>query len=264
MQSLIRAALTASLLCGTSLSAAAIERGGTMTYGRYADSLFLDPVLTDANVDIWIMSNLYDTLILPSADGKSLEPGLASKWTVSPDGKTITFTLRSEIEFSDGSPITPEDVKFSLERAANPKNGIWGFLLGAVGSVEITGKDSVVLNLKNPDPAILQALSMFNSAILPQKAFEAAAGTSDEQKAKAYSQHPISSGPFVLQSWDRGSSMKLVRNPHYWAKGEDGKALPYLDGIDFLVIPDDATRILKLTSGGLDGAEFIPYARVDE
>ena len=68
----------------------------------------------------------------------------------------------------------------------------------------------------------------------------------------------------MLQSWERGSTMKLVRNPNYWGQGEDGKPLPYLDGIDFEVIPDDATRILKLQSGELDGAEFIPYARVDE
>ena len=58
--------------------------------------------------------------------------------------------------------------------------------------------------------------------------------------------------------------MKLVKNQNYWAKGEDGKPLPYLDGVDFEVIPDDATRILKLQSGEIDGAEFIPYARVDE
>ncbi len=58
--------------------------------------------------------------------------------------------------------------------------------------------------------------------------------------------------------------MKLVRNPYYWRMGDDGKPLPYLDGITFEVIPDDATRILKLKSGEFDGAEFIPYARVDE
>ena len=58
--------------------------------------------------------------------------------------------------------------------------------------------------------------------------------------------------------------MKLVRNEYYWGKGEDGKPLPYLDGIDFELIPDDATRILKLTSGEIDGAEFIPYSRVEE
>ena len=59
--------------------ALAVERGGTLKYGRYADSLFLDPVLNDANVDIWILSNLYDTLLLPTDDGKGVQPGLATR-----------------------------------------------------------------------------------------------------------------------------------------------------------------------------------------
>ena len=57
--------------------------------------------------------------------------------------------------------------------------------------------------------------------------------------------------------------MKLVRNEHYWDMGEDGKPLPYLDGVTFQVIPDDATRILQVQSGELDGAELIPFARED-
>ena len=109
MNMFAKAALSAALLIGTSLSAFAVERGGTLKYGRYADSLFLDPVLNDANVDIWILSNLYDTLILPSDDGKSLKPGLATQWKVSTDGLTVTLTLRDGIRFSDGSPITPAD-----------------------------------------------------------------------------------------------------------------------------------------------------------
>jgi peptide/nickel transport system substrate-binding protein len=58
--------------------------------------------------------------------------------------------------------------------------------------------------------------------------------------------------------------MKLVKNKYYWDKGADGKPLPYLDGITFEIVPDDATRILQLESGALDGAEFIPYSRVAE
>eukprot|EP01035_Chromulina_nebulosa_P036655 gene36654-49398_t len=97
MNMLVKAALSAALLVGTSYSALAVERGGTLKYGRYADSLFLDPVLNDANVDIWVLSNLYDTLILPTDDGKGLKPGLATEWKVSPDGLTVTLTLRDGI-----------------------------------------------------------------------------------------------------------------------------------------------------------------------
>src|SRR5258706_8825961 len=83
-----------------------ITRGGKMVYARYADSLFLDPVLNDANVDIWILTNLYDTLLQPTADGKGVTPGLASAYKVADDGLTFTLTLRQGTKFSDGSPIT--------------------------------------------------------------------------------------------------------------------------------------------------------------
>src|SRR5690349_14529882 len=96
------AALAAALLLGVSSSAMAVERGGTMTYARYADSLFLDPVLNDANVDIWVLSNIYDTLLLPTDDGQGVQPGLATDWKTSDDGLTVTLTLRDGIKFSDG------------------------------------------------------------------------------------------------------------------------------------------------------------------
>ncbi len=99
---------------------------------------------------------------------------------------------------------------------------------------------------------------------MPEKLFEAEPGATDDDKAKAFAEHPVGSGPFAFASWARGSDMKLVANKYYWDKGEDGKPLPYLDGIDFPVVPDDATRILQLQSGALQGAEFIPYSRVDE
>ena len=240
------------------------ERGGVMTYGRYADSLFLDPVLNDANVDIWILSNMYDTLLLPSADGKGVEPGLATDWTVSEDGLTVTLTLRDGIMFSDGSPITTEDVIWSLDRARNPDNGIWNFLLASVSGVTAPDDRTIEIALSQPDPAILPALTVFNSAVMPKAAFEAAEGATDAEKAETFAQAPVGSGAFVLESWDRGSEMKLVRNEHYWADGADGEKLPYLDGVTFEVIPDDATRILRLQSGELDGAELIPFARVAE
>ncbi|HVW93641.1 MAG TPA: ABC transporter substrate-binding protein [Devosia sp.] len=269
MKTFTIAAMAAVLVSGVSFvglssAALAVDRGGTLVYGRYADSLFLDPVLNDANVDIWILSNIYDTLILPTDDGQGLKPGLATEWSVAKDGLSVTLKLRDGIKFSDGSPITAEDVKWSLMRAANPKEGIWNFLVESIDSIDISQAPTIVIKLKHPDPAILPALSTFNTAIMPEKLFEAEPGATDDDKAKAFAEHPVGSGPFAFASWTRGSDLKLVANKYYWDKGEDGKPLPYLDGIDFPVVPDDATRILQLQSGALEGAEFIPYSRVDE
>lgn len=258
------AALSTAILLGGAFAADAQERGGVMTYGRYADSLFLDPVLNDANVDIWVLSNIYDTLLLPTDDGQGIKPGLATEWKVADDGLSVTLKLRDGIKFSDGSPITTEDVAWSLMRAAKPDNGIWGFLVGSIDTVDAGTDGTVTIHLKHTDPTILSALTVFNTAIMPKDKFEAAPGATDAEKAKAFSEHPVGSGPFVLESWERGSVMKLVKNPYYWDMGADGQPLPYLDGVTFEVIPDDATRILKVQSGELDGAEFIPYARVAE
>ena len=148
MKQLFKSIVAAALLAGVSTTALAVERGGTLTYGRYADSLFLDPVLQDANVDIWILSNLYDTLLLPTDDGKGVQPGLATEWKVSDDGLTVTLTLRDGIKFSDGSPITAEDVQWNLKRAATPDLGIWGFLLTSLADVTIEGDKTVILKLE--------------------------------------------------------------------------------------------------------------------
>ncbi len=213
MKSILSTVLAASLLLGASSAALAVERGGVMTFGRYADSLFLDPVLNDANVDIWVLSNLYDTLILPTNDGQGLMPGLATKWDVSPDGMKVTLTLRDGIKFSDGSPITPDDVIWSLERAANPDNGIWNFLVESIDKVTAPDAKTIVIALKHPDPAILPALTVFNTAVMPKKLFEAEPGATDAEKAQAFAAHPVGSGPFMFQSWDKGSDMKLAKNP---------------------------------------------------
>ncbi len=256
--------LLAVALLGSATSAGAVTRGGTLVYARYADSLFLDPVLNDANVDIWILTNLYDTLLFPTDDGKGLKPGLATEYSVSDDGLTFTLKIRQGVKFADGSPLTVDDVKWSLDRARNPKNGIWSFIVESIDSIETQGSDTVVLHLKHPDPTLASGLATFNTAIMPRKLFEAAPGATDEEKAKAFAEKPVGSGPFVFASWQRGTEMVLKRNPHYWQTGEDGKPLPYLDEIRFPVIPDDATRILKLQAGEVDGAELIPYSRVAE
>jgi len=184
---------------------------------------------------------------------------------VSEDGKTVTLTLRPDLKFADGSPLGVSDVKWSLDRArAKPDGGEFAFLLASIASIDTVGTDAVVLHMAHPDPVILQGLSTFNAGIMPEKLLMAAPGASVEEKTKAFADHPVGSGPFTLQSWKRNSEMVLARNPYYWRKAEDGKPLPYLDSVRLEIIPDDATRILKLRAGELDIAEFVPYSRVEE
>ena len=259
------AVLATTLALGLPAPAQAATRGGTLTFARYLDSQFLDPTQTTQNADIWLSLNLYDTLLLASADGTGTEPGLATAYKLSDDGKSLTFTMRPGIKFADGSPIMPSDVKWSLDRARSKENGgEFSFLLAAISSIDTPGTDQVVLHLGHPDPVIIQALATFNAGIMPEKLFMAAPGATMLDKAKAFAEKPIGSGPFVLTGWKHNSEMTFVRNQYYWKDAGDGQKLPYLDGIRFVIIPDDATRILKLQAGEVDIAEFIPYARVAE
>ena len=79
----------------------------------------------------------------------------------------MTLTLREGVKFADGTPLTAQDVKWSLDRARDPNNGIWNFLVGSIDSIDASGT-TVVLNLKHPDPSIVPALATFNTAILPR------------------------------------------------------------------------------------------------
>src|SRR5579875_1583532 len=93
--------LLATFLFAVALSAHAATRGGTLVFGRQTDCLYLDPVHTAQNADIWISLNIYDTLLQPSDDGNGVQPGLASSWTTSQDGKTVTLKLRPDLKFAD-------------------------------------------------------------------------------------------------------------------------------------------------------------------
>ena len=262
--SVLMACLLACSVAGASRALAAV-RGGMLTFARSVDCQYLDPVHTTQNADIWISLNIYATLLEPTADGKDVQAGLAASHSVSADGKTVTLKLRPGLKFADGSPLLASDAAWSLNRAAKKETGgDFAFLLSAVDRVSAPSDDTVVVSLSRPDPTILQALATFNAGIMPEKLVMAAAGATLEDKSKAFAEKPIGSGPFFLQSWKRNTEMVLTRNPHFYKAGEDGKPLPYLDAIKFLIIPDDATRILKLKAGEIDIAEFVPYSRVGE
>jgi peptide/nickel transport system substrate-binding protein len=243
---------------------AAPVRGGRLIYARNADSQQLDPVWTELNVDIWVASSIYDTPLLPTNDGLGVQAGVATKWELSDGGLTLTLTLRPGVKFSDGTPLKASDVKFSLDRARNPKNGAWADMVGSIDSVTSTEPGTVVMKLKHPDPTLTAALAMFNTGIFCQEKYEATPAKDEKERAEKFAEHPLGTGPYMLAEWQRNTRMLFKRNPYYWGKDKNGVQLPYLDEIEFQIIPDDATRLLKLKAGEVHGTEFIPFSRVKE
>jgi peptide/nickel transport system substrate-binding protein len=208
-----------------------------------------DPIIPTDNMSIWTMLLIYDQLIRVASDGKSLEPGLAEKWDVSQDGLTYTFHLR-DAKFHDGSPVTADDVVYSLTRVVQSKDSQWSFLFSAVDKVEASDPKTAVIRLKTVWAPFESDLALFGASIIPQKLHQA-------QQAQLF-QKPVGTGPFVFDSWDKGNKIVLKKNPNYWTAGK-----PYLDELDFFVLTDANARMLQFQGGQLDIATLVPFSQID-
>jgi peptide/nickel transport system substrate-binding protein len=225
--------------------------GGTLRFARPEDSDNLDPVTNTLNVNIWILMNVYDQLIKVSPDGRELEPSLAESWDVSDDGLTYTFHLRTGIMFSDGTPMTAADVKYSLERAKNDPSGAWTFILSALQEVQTPDDNTVVTILSQPWAPWLSDVAMFNCSVISE-----AFASGNEARL---TQEMMGTGPFQLLEWEKGVAIRLGRNPNYWEEG-----LPFLDEVEIRVVPEDNSRVLQVQSGEIDAMSYVPFSRLPE
>jgi peptide/nickel transport system substrate-binding protein len=238
--------------CSSSASGSSPQRGGTLTFARFQDPTTLVPNngITD-NPTIQTELQIYDQLLELQPCQNKPGPGLAETWSTSKDGLTWTFHLR-HARFSNGRPVTSADVVFSLDRVLNPKidPGFGDTFNLFTKSVTASGPYTVVFQLKHPYAGLPYWLVFNIPSIVSKVDFE-------RMGAKAYASHPIGSGPFMLQSWQRGSELTLVRNPYYWRKG-----LPYLNKVIFKIIPSDNTRVLEVQSGQVDMADDLPFTQL--
>ncbi|MCQ8782880.1 ABC transporter substrate-binding protein [Mangrovibrevibacter kandeliae] len=237
MRERMKAFLLAGCLAVSSLALSASAEARTLRVAMGTDAVSFDPIATSDNGSIWTQLLIYDTLIRPDKAGTGLEPGLAKSWTVSPDGLTLTFQLR-EAKFSDGTPVTPQDVEYSLRRAASEKSD-WGRFFRPITGFKIQGDHEIVMTLDKPFTPAFNNLALFSAAILPKAKLEA--------EGDAFFEHPVGSGPFVLKQWSRGSKIVLAANPNYWQAGKPG-----IEGAELDIVAEGAARVLKLEAGESD------------
>jgi len=209
----------------------------------------MDNINVFDNESIWIFQQMFESLYTVSADGKSVKPWLATGYDLSDDKLTYTFHLREGVKFHNGQPMTSADVKFSIDKARDPKTG-WGFIDVAIKSVEAPDPNTVVIKTKYPWAPLVADIALFNNAILPKDY----AGMSQ----KDFYANPIGTGPFKWDHWTHGKEIKLVKNPDYWQKGK-----PYLDSVTWTTVPTDATRELQLKGGQAQIDEFPPFSTID-
>jgi peptide/nickel transport system substrate-binding protein len=220
--------------------------GGTLVAAIGGDPDQLDPHTTTSSFAFTVLENVYDTLVQPG-DDLTPEPALAASWETSDDLLTWTFTLREGVTFHDGSPLTAGDVVASFERIA--EEGANAFRLGAVDAFEAPDDLTVVMELNRPAPNLLDQIGAFKGmAIAPAAAIEA--GTLGDE--------PIGTGPFSFVSFTPGDNVELAANPDYWGEG------PFLDGVEFRVIPDESVKLTNLETGEVDWIDSVPPQQLDQ
>ena len=241
-------ALLALALGGPTLVGAA-HADGTLTIGRDYDSNTFDPIATAENVDFWCFMNVFDVLVRVNREATALEPGLAESWEVSDDGLVYTFAMR-DAKFSDGSPITAEDAAYTLTRVRDDEASLWSDSYSIIDSLEAVDDGTLKVTLSTPSAPFLSSLAMPAVSIVSKAAME-------EMGAEAYAENPVASGAFTVDEWLRGDRVVLKKNPEFWEADRVS-----LDGVEWIAVPDDNTRMLQVQAGELDAAILVPFSRV--
>jgi peptide/nickel transport system substrate-binding protein len=206
-----------------------------------------DPHKTTAYPSFQVLENVYDTLVVPSAEDLTMEPSLATKWTTSDDNLTWTFTLRDGVKFHDGSDFDSADVVYSYNRIIDEKLSN-SYRFANVTSVEAPDPQTVVITVSKPTPNLLSQIGGFKGmAILPEGAAENMDLTTEAD----------GTGPFKLESSD-ASSTKLTRFDDYWGDK------PTLDGVEFRYITEPAAALTALKNGEVQWTDNVPPQQVDK
>jgi peptide/nickel transport system substrate-binding protein len=223
----------------------------------------LDPTLSSADVYTQeMLTNVYDWLIDykvgTDANGQAIgDPSnfvgaLAEKYEWSADGKTITFTLRDGLKFSNGDPLDANAVKFTYDRIYD-QNGVTPFLMKMAAvpdkdHVKVVDAKTIQITVDTPNTLLLGNMAQFGHSILDPKVVQPHMTTDDPYAHEWLKSHTegTEQGPFKLESWEPGNQWVLVPNPNYW--GEQ----PKLKRIIFKVIPDPSSRLAQLQSGAVD------------
>ena len=220
--------------------------GGTLKMIGPAPITDPDPVTIYDQGGIVLVSQFLEYLINLN-DDNSLKPVLAESWTPNDTLDVWTFKLRAGVTFNDGSPFEAEDVVTTMERLLDPEGGSggaksqWGGVLSPKGTKAVDAT-TVEFNLDKPYADFPYTVSNgnYNSAILP-RSFKG-----DILKK------PVGTGAFMLDTYVNKQKATFKKNPTYWGKDDAGKQLPYLDGLEYIMVEDNSAQNLQLQSGAVD------------
>ena len=247
---------------------ATYEGADTLRINLASEPDRLDPALLYTVDGACLAVNSFAGLYTHAADG-TLQPELATGYTVSDDGLTYTFTLREGLAWSDGEPLTAEDFVYSWQRAADPANGaVYSYLYSVIagygteeGLAVSASEDglSFTVELAAPCPYMLDLAAFPAFYPVPQHCVEAAEGYLNEDGslldpgAWATEAGFVTSGAYTLESWTHDESMVYVKNPNYW----NAQSVT-MERLEFMLSADDATIYAAYRAGDLDFIDTVP------
>lgn len=225
--------------------------GPLFRYNEASGISSLDPAFARDQAHNWVIRQLYTTLFETDSTGQ-LRGLLAQTWGTAPDGLHAGIRLRRDFAAHDDPCFEGQthyldaaDVAASLQRlqrAATASPGAW--LLETVDSVWAATPDSLVVDLNTPDPALWSKLSVPYTSVVPRRAID--------RYGADLSEHPVGSGPFRFQAWQRGQKLVLRRHPNYAERDADGRRLPYLEAVSITFTPDRQSAFMAFVQGELD------------
>src|SRR5262249_14013034 len=229
--------LAASLLSPGALAVAADAPGGTIVLGLDQEPPTLDPHASPSAVTYQIIASAPESLRDRGPDGK-LVPWLAESWTTSRDGRSVTFKLRRDVRFHDGTPFNADAVKFNFDRIVDPKfkaGGARAALAGYAGS-KVLDEHTVQVSFETPYAPFLNAAA---SGVLSMVSPKAVRETGDLVNTR-----PVGSGPFMIKDYVAKDHTTMVRYPAYARKApwSDRSGPAHLEAVVWKFIPEAGTR----------------------
>jgi len=246
------ATLTAGDLSPT--TAPAVGEAGPVSWALYRSTNSLDPIKAFDTPESLPLTAMCETLLQQQPDF-SIKPGLATSADYMND-HTLVLKLREDATFWDGSPVTADDVVYSLERNRDPKlGGYFSTSFNRVSTITVTGAHEVTISLTKPDYWLRSALSAMPGVVV-KKAFAQAAGDNFGTPAGGI----MCTGPFTYGSWNPGGNLVVNRNPHYWDKSKAA----LIPSVTFKPVPNDANLAAAFSTGDLDGYYIVGSSVYDE
>lgn len=207
----------------------------------------LDPCYSGSICELNIIELIMDTVVTLDED-QNIIPNLATKWEVSEDNLSWTFTLREDVYFSDGVQLTANDVKYTFDRTMDPDNQCTGNYLWCIDGMyyeEIEVVDDFTFIVHTSEPCPCMPTYMADICVIPQHYYEGL----DKSEASVA---PLGSGAYVLESWDTVNNIVTLTKNHDWWKEKSGESAGDIETLVWKSSSEESSRVADLVSGGCD------------